>query len=353
MTDMIAIDADGHVHESEEYYDSYLDAAYRDRVSIGLDENQNRRFFFDGQAHPPFPKSISIRKPMTPENRLKVLDKERIRTAVLFPSGVMTAPYAADTDLAQAMIRAYNDWMRDFCATAPGRLAYAAPLAIQNPDWAAAEARRAVDMGAVAVTIRPNPVLGRTLDNPVYDPLYQAVQELDVPLIIHETTGDPNTAGGDRYGMMNTESYVFNHIISHPFEQMFAAMSLVAGGVLERFPRLRVGFFEAGCSWVPYWLARLDDHFAHAKLGPDLPIKMKPSEYFERQCIVSCDPGDHTTPLAVQALGAHKILFATDYPHFDSGAGAVGEFLEVGGISEAQQRAILWDNAVAFYGLEG
>ena len=91
---------------------------------------------------------------------------------------------------------------------------------------------------------------------------------------------------------------MFNHIISHPFEQMFASMSLIAGGVLERFPRLRVGFFEAGCSWVPYWLARLDDHFAHAKLGADLPIKMKPSDYFERQCMVTCDPGDHTRVIA-------------------------------------------------------
>ena len=79
---------------------------------------------------------------------------------------------------------------------------------------------------------------------------------------------------------------------------------------------------------------------------------MKPSEYFERQCFVSCDPGDHTIPLAVQGLGAHKIMFASDYPHFDAGSGIVGEFLAVGGISETDQRLILWQNAVEFFSLE-
>jgi len=152
--------------------------------------------------------------------------------------------------------------------------------------------------------------------------------------------------------MRNEGRYVFNHIISHPFEQMFAMMSLICGGVLERFPRLKVGFMEAGCSWAPYWLARMDEHFAHRKLGPQMPIKMRPSEYFERQCLVSCDPGDHTIPLAIAGIGAHKIAFATDYPHFDSAGGAVNAFESVHGIAEADRRRILWDNAARFYGLK-
>ena len=99
-----------------------------------------------------------------------------------------------------------------------------------------AEARRAVgQLGAVAITLRPNPTSGRTLDDPSYDSFYAAVQELNVPLCIHESTGCHETAAGDRYGgMMDPASYAFNHVISHPFEQMFAMMSLICGGVLER-----------------------------------------------------------------------------------------------------------------------
>ena len=55
-------------------------------------------------------------------------------------------------------------------------------------------------------------------------------------------------------------------------------------------------------------------------------LSMHPRAYFDRQCVVSCDPGDETIPLAIQGLGADKILFATDYPHFDSGGGSVKVF---------------------------
>ena len=151
---------------------------------------------------------------------------------------------------------------------------------------------------------------------------------------------------------MHPESYTFHHVISHPFEQMMAMMALICGGVLERHPALKVGFFEAGCSWAPYWISRLDDHFEHPKLGRYMEgLTMRPSEYFERQCVVSCDPGDPTIPLAVEGLGANKILFATDYPHFDSGAGAVNDFLKVATFGEDEKRRILWDNTLEFYGL--
>jgi uncharacterized protein len=350
----IAIDADGHVLESDELFTEYLDPVYRARTSgWALNEDNNRRFIVDGVCHPPHPREISSRKPMTAENRIKVLDKERIQAAILFPSATTIATYL-DPGFADAMVRAHNAWIADYVKPFPDRLFFAAPVAIHDVDAAIAEARRAVDeLGAVAILTRPNPTRGRTLDCPEYDPFYATVQELGVPLILHESTGCEETAGGDRYGgMMDPPSYAYNHIISHAFEQMFGAMSIIAGGVLERFPSLRVGFFEAGCSWAPYWLARLDDHYRHPKLGPYLGgLTMKPSEYFDRQCFVTCDPGDHTIPLGIQGIGAHKIMFATDYPHFDSSGSAVRGFLAVDGISEDDRRAILWDNAARFFDL--
>lgn len=352
--DYIALDADGHVHEENVLFTDYLDPAFRDRTEgWALNADKNRRFVVDGAEHPPFPKEISVRKPMTAENRLKVLDKERIRLTVLFPSAALVAGYL-EPGFAAAMMRAYNSWIADWCRTDPTRLKFSASVALFDIDDAIAEAQRAVgDLGAVAVTVRPNPAGGMRLDHPSREPLYAAVAELGVPLVIHESTGDPNTAGGDRYGGMATpESYTFNHVISHPFEQMMGMMALLCGGVLERHPALKVGFFEAGCSWVPYWLARMDDHFEHPKLGGYMTgLNLKPSEYFERQCVVSCDPGDPTIPLAVQGLGAHKILFATDYPHFDSSGGAVNDFISVADFGEPERRRILWENIVEFYGL--
>lgn len=352
--DLIAIDADGHVHEENIVFTEYLDPAFRDRTAgWALNANNNRRFIVDGAEHPPFPKEISVRKPMTAENRIKVLNKERIRLAVLFPSAALVAGYL-EPALSAAIMRAYNSWMSDWCRPHADRLRFAASVALHDIDEAIREARRAVgDLGAIAVTVRPNTAAGRRLDDASREPFYAAIEELGVPLVIHESTGDPATPGGDRYGGMSVpESYAFNHAISHPFEQMMAMMGLICGGILERHPALKVGFFEAGCSWAPYWISRLDDHFTHPKLGPYMRgLEMKPSEYFQRQCVVSCDPGDPTIPLAIEGLGADKLLFATDYPHFDSGGGAVNEFLEVANVGPSDQRRLLWQNTLDFYGL--
>jgi uncharacterized protein len=346
-----AIDADAHIIEGEELFARYLPEELRSRVP-GLQPNAQgaRRFFFDGVEHPPFPAEISIRKPMTAENRIKVLDKEKIWAALIFPSGAMAAQYACAPDVGKAVTSAYIDWISDYVAPYSNRLFYAAPLTLHDLDWAVREARRAVRKGARAIVVRPNPCAGRAWDDPAYDTLYAAVEELAVPLVFHETTGDPSTAAAERYGIRNSARYAFNHVISHSFEQMFAALSVVCGGVLERHARLKVMFAEAGCGWVPYWLGRLDGHYEHRIMGKQMPIRMPPSEYFRRQCYVTCEPDDETLPHAIEAVGAERIVFSTDYPHFDSAGGAVGSFLEMP-VKEEHQRRILWDNASQLFGI--
>jgi predicted TIM-barrel fold metal-dependent hydrolase len=348
----LAIDGDGHVIEDEALFERYLPPQFRAAApGPKLNAANARRFVYAGAEHPPFPPEISIRKPMAAADRITLLDKERIAAAMLYPSGVLVGLYALGPEAARALAESYLEWIADYCAPHPTRLFFAAPLALDDPAWAARQAQRAVARGARAVCVRPNRKPGRRWDEAALDPLYAAIAETGVPLVFHETTGDPDTAAGDRYGIGRPEAYAFSHVISHPFEQMFAAMSVLCGGVLERHPRLTVGFAEAGCSWVPYWLARLDAHFAHRVLGRQMPIRMKPAEYFRRQCFVTCDPDDATLPLAIAGLGADAILFATDYPHFDSAGGAVGTFLDIPGVSAADRRKILWENAARIYGI--
>ena len=353
MTDAyLALDGDGHVIEGEELFQHYLPAEFRARAPGPLlNAQQLRRFYFEGREEPPFPAPISIRKPMAAADRIKVLDKEQIWAAMLFPSGVLAALYAARADLARAVSVAYVDWIANYCAPYRDRLLFAAPLPLDDVAWAAGFAEKSVARGARAITVRPNRAPGSTWDEPGYDRLYAAIAELGVPLVFHDTTGDPHTAAGDRYGMSNPERYAFNHVISHSFEQMFAIMSVLCGGVLERHPRLTVGFAEAGCSWAPYWLARLDHHYENRAMGRQMPLTLKPSEYFRRQCFVTCDPDDETLHLAVAGIGADHIVFATDYPHFDSAGGTVKTFLETAKISDADARKILWENAARVYGI--
>ena len=144
---------------------------------------------------------------------------------------------------------------------------------------------------------------------------------------------------------------VVAHAISFPVDLMLSLAALIFGNVLERFPDLRCGFYEANAGWVPYWLARLDDHGTgrQARFMQGGSVSLKPSEYFLRQCSVSCDPDEGTLPLVVDYLEGGNIIFNTDYPHPDAPfPGAVDKFLEQP-IPEEAKRKILWDNSMDLY----
>ena len=105
-------------------------------------------------------------------------------------------------------------------------------------------------------------------------------------------------------------------------------MDFICGGVLERYPRLRMAFLEAGGLWVPYWLARLDEFYGKiAHLVPKL--KMKPSEYFRRQCFCSAEPDDISLKVAASLNADDFLMWASDYLHYDcivkAGASTLGQ----------------------------
>ena len=100
-----------------------------------------------------------------------------------------------------------------------------------------------------------------------------------------------------------------------------AAVSLIYGGVLERYPGLRVAFLEAGCGWLPFWLERMDDHYEKGlerDFGAANVLTMPPSDYFRRQCFVSADADEAMLEHVIAVLGDDRIVFSTDYPHPDS-----------------------------------
>ena len=122
---------------------------------------------------------------------------------------------------------------------------------------------------------RPNPCMGRSLQDPAYEPIWSAAEELDVAIGVHEGSSViVPTLGSDR---------PFNplvlHAISHSFEEMLAFAQLVAFGVLERHPDLRLVFLESGGGWAPFWVERLDEQ-AETFGGFCPEMRLRPSEYF-------------------------------------------------------------------------
>ena len=141
-------------------------------------------------------------------------------------------------------------------------------------------------------------------------------------------------------------------------EQMVAAVSLIYGGVLERFPGLRVAFLEAGCGWLPYTLDRMQagiqgSNRAKSRFIPMQGLSMHPANYFRRQCFVASDPDDPDLAHTIDQLGDECIVTASDFGH-PEGRGyleAIGETLALDTLSAESKTRIMWDNPARLYGL--
>ena len=360
---MRIIDVDGHVREADDLWERYLEAPFRERApKVQRVANGQLLFLLEGNRfhrkpeETPFevkhdfsPANPHRERAMDPAGRLKDMDLEGIESGMLFPSAGLYLPSVEEEPYAVALCRAYNNWLFDYCRTNPKRLLGVGVIPVQDVKAAVKETRRVVlDLGFKGVFIRPNPVKGRTLDDAYYDPLYATVEDLGVPLMIHEGSGAYlPTAGADRFA----GQWFFTHTVSHPFEQMLACLSLICKGVLEKFPRLVVVFLESGAGWLPYWLWRMDEH--RELLPFQVPwLKLKPSEYFRRQCYISCEPDEDHLATTVRAVGENRILFASDYPHWDATfPGVARVILDHPDLSPEAKKKILGENAQKLLGL--
>ena len=273
--------------------------------------------------------------------------------AAMYPSStILSFPTpktnGLDPKLSAAICRGYNDWLTDFCSLDSSRMKGVAATPIHDVEESVIEINRAVkENSMIAAYIRPNVINGRNLHDAYYDPLYSTLEELNVPLVVHEgTAGGP--PGADQRFLGN---WVMMHMAAHPLEQMLGSESIVVGGVLERHPKLRVAFLECGCSWLVYWLWRLDEEL-EAWGWHEVPwLKKKPSEYFTEQCYVSMEGDEPGAKYYVEMHGNDRLLWASDYPHPDAGipecdGGVPGVGVDIRGDEEegavGQPDGVLW-----------
>lgn len=363
------MDSDMHVVEPADLWVRYMDAAFRERAPVGLSRHPRDLGVQVGDSVFPLPNrsyANAIAPLMTsqqgvyaePERRgwdsasqLAAMDAEGIDTAVLFPSRglFVLGDSGIEPDVATAIARAYNDWLADFCAGGPGRLFGAAMIPPQDVDGAAAEARRAVEtLGFRTVFVRPNPVGGRNWHDPYYDPLWAEIERLGAPLSFHEGGRVNLPQPGD-----NFETHMLYHTCTHPMGMMLAVVDIVGGGVLERFPRLKVAFLEGNCSWAPWLLWRLDEHYEMSAAYDHPDLRMAPSDYFRRQCYLSVECDEAPAEMVSRFGLEDNVVFSTDYPHADSKyPQSVERFLEMP-LPEEVKRKFLWDNCARLYGFEG
>ena len=282
--------------------------------------------------------------------QMEAMEAEGIDVAVMFPSRGLSVLTRPDTDsgLAAAIARAYNDWMYDFCSLDPNRMFGAGMISVYDINDAVAETRRAVqELGFKAVFVRSNVVVGRNWHDPYFEPLWNTLEELDIPIGFHEASGSMSKQAGEHF-----DNFMLRRVYAQPFEQMMGLGSFIGGGVLERHPNLRAAFLEANCAWLPWLLWRIEE-MHELELDAYMPeLTESPIELFKKQCWVSIEPDEGPAKYAIDYIGNDQVVFSTDYPHGDSRyPNAVNAFLELD-ISNEDKRKILWDNCARFYKVE-
>ena len=291
------------------------------------------------------------------EVQLEAMDVEGLDVAVMFPSrglNVLVGPEGgarvADPRFAAAIARAYNDWLYEFCQAGPQRMLGAGMISVYDINDAVEETHRVVEsLGFKAVFLRSNIVTGKAWHDPYYEPLWDTLERLRVPLGLHQATASsvPQLTR-PWFGPLGGLQRAYGQ----PMGQMFAVGSFLGGGILERHPTLKVAFLEANCSWLPWLLWRLDEAY---ELEGDLHMReltMLPSEYFKRQCVASVEPDEVPARYTIDFLGSDNLVYSTDYPHGDSRyPHATESFLKLP-LSDEAKRRILWDNCARFYGVQ-
>jgi predicted TIM-barrel fold metal-dependent hydrolase len=359
MSDYKAIDADGHVYETPEMWAKYFEEPYKSRAPrIIRDSWGNERYLIEGKIGPCDAymlrdfgdvSQIGTTRPggIEPSLRLGDMDNEGIESAILFGTVAATALAVEDIGFGAAMCRAYNNWLADYCSCDPQRLKGVSVVPFQDVDEAIKELKRGQKLGFVGVEIPPN-AAGKNLDDPYFEPFFAEAERLSIPICIHETL---QVLSEIPHGDRNRDMFALVHAGTFAINYMNALGRIIYGGLLDRHPNLRVAFLESGASWVPYWMERLDKYAeALANTLPDL--KKAPHEYIRsEQLYFAIEPDEALFPQVVEILGEDRLLYASDYPHWDAERGAITEIHEMEKVSEHAKKNILRDNAIRFFNL--
>ena len=360
------MDSDLHVIEPRNLWEDYLDPKFRGRLTRGPDYQGQIRAHVDGKVLPPYAdrpereRAWSIRRsrpewdrmrPTEAKAALEAMDIEGVDVGIVFRTWASQAINVDGLEpaFAAAMCRAWNRWIVDFCSESPERLKPSALVPLQDVEVAIAEARFAVhDRGAVTLVLPSHLINGRPLYDKYYDPLWAAAQDMDVTVSFHGN----HAAYAEHLAKRYLDNLVLGQAVGQPIEMMLTVGAVVTGGVLSRFPRLRMAFLEGNCAWLPWWLWALDERW---EVWGDRELFQqhdKPSDLFRRQCFISVEPEEELSKHVVAELGDDNLVLSTDWPHDDSRfPHAVDEFLGQKALSAETKRKTLWDNCARLYKL--
>jgi predicted TIM-barrel fold metal-dependent hydrolase len=345
MQDVPVIDADGHVLETDTELEQYFDGPYKGHRRSGVFSIFPS---LDGWPRG-FVRGLDKVNRATADIWIEFIEGSKIDAAVLYPTAGLSFGLIQDPDWACVVARTYNNWLNDKYCKVDSRLKGVALIPVHNPHEAANELRRAIkEQGMVAGLMPAVTMLNKGYGHQDFHPIYEEAQRLDVPLTVHGAV-----SRGLGFDFLQTMSMI--HTLEHPIAQMIQLTSIVLDGVFDLFPRLRIGFLEAGAGWIPYMMDRMDEKFHIDRKRKHFPLSKLPSDYFKSGNIyTTCETDEKILDAVVREMGEDYLMYPTDFPHEREAAEFakdIPEFWQRNDLSESAKRKILSQNAKRFYNM--
>ena len=361
--------SDSHIVEPPDLWLERIDPRYKDRAPHLVHEENTDQWYVDGdmkfgvigvngQAGQRFedPTKLTVgstyeemipRGGYDPNSRVKDMDRDHISGDVIYPSqGLFTYAFP-DTDLLNAVFRAYNDWLVDFCKPYPDRLKGIAMINVDRIGEGIGELERCAKMGMPGAMIATRPLEHR-YDHPMYKPLWAAAQDLNIPLSLH--TGCARAKDKERL----PRDFVTFPLAVTQAQVCLAAM--VFSGVFERYPKLRVGAVEYELAWAPYFMQSLDGSYElRAQFPTSVTFKggRLPSDFMLQNVFYSFQEDDLGIQLC-HYMGVDNIMWGSDYPHAESTFPKSKEIVKriLEGVADDEKAKIAGLNTARMYGFD-
>ena len=280
-----------------------------------------------------------------PAARVAEMDLDGVDAEVIYPSGVIGCVTGTkDPDLHHAMVRAYNDFLSEFCAYAPDRLGGAALLPNRGTKECLAELERLQDMpGFVAWQLKAYPH-GDTVIQDEDDALWEMVEDSGKPLTIHIGLSAAMPGFVAAKALPGT---------GHFYDAPGRMLEFIFAGVLDRFPKMKIALAEVDCGWMPYFADQADDNYLrhqHTSLK-DVKLSRMPSEYM-KEFFPAAFITDHYAIENRHRVGVQRMLWSNDYPHITSDWPYSWKTINASfaGVPEDERHAILAGNAQRLFG---
>ncbi|HVA22979.1 MAG TPA: amidohydrolase family protein [Chloroflexota bacterium] len=292
------------------------------------------------------PLELGSRDLSWPELRLKDLDGSCIDASVVYPS-TFYARMTSDPELAAALYRSYNRYVGKACHMEPRRLKWAGLVPLCHPYEACQAVNEMKELGASAGVCFGTSG-NQLLSDPVFSPIFDELAGAGLPLSIHFGMSYPPYLELSR----TTFSGQFVGMTLPLFLAVYAA---IGGGLMDRYPSLKVAFLEFSSEWLLFAIPRLEIFRKQAlRRGTPLPTDLPQSavaDYFRSgRIFVTCEEDDSVLRQELELVGEDVLMYASDIPHAEMRENAAVEIFGRKDLTDSQKRKILGENAVRYYG---